>query len=82
MTLGKKRKKLIIVTYPEAIVEKVIDKKRFKENNIVISVGEDLEIDLLNELLIEMSFDKVDHVYEPGQFAIRGGIIDVFFLQP
>ena len=76
--LGKQRKKLIVVTYPEAIVEKVIDKKRFKENNIVVNVGEDLEIDLLNELLIDMSFDKVDHVYEPGQFAIRGGIIDVF----
>ena len=74
----KQRKKLLVVTYPEAIVEKVIDKKRFEENNISLSVSEDLELDLLNELLIEMSFDKVDHVYEPGQFAVRGGIIDVF----
>ena len=76
--LSKQRKKLLVVTYPEAIVEKVIDKKRFEENNISLSVSEDLELDLLNELLIEMSFDKVDHVYEPGQFAVRGGIIDVF----
>jgi transcription-repair coupling factor (superfamily II helicase) len=76
--LSKQRKRLIVVTYPEAIVEKVIDKKKFDENNISLTVGEELELDLLNELLIEMSFEKVDHVYEPGQFAIRGGIIDVY----
>ena len=77
-SLSKQRKKLIIVTYPEAIIEKVIAKKSFEENNITISTGEDLELDLINEILIELDFEKVDHVYEPGQFAVRGGIIDVF----
>jgi len=77
-SLSKQRKKLIIVTYPEAIIEKVIAKKSFEENNISISTGEDLELDLINEILIELDFEKVDHVYEPGQFAVRGGIIDVF----
>mgnify|MGYP001157340484 FL=1 len=76
--LSKTRKKVLVVTYPEAIVEKVIDKKKYNENNIVLNVGEDLELDLLNELLIDMSFEKVDYVYEPGQFSVRGGIIDVF----
>ena len=76
--LSKQRKKVIVVTYPEAIVEKVIDKKHFDENNIILSVGEELDLELINELLIEMSFEKVDYVYEPGQFAVRGGIIDVF----
>jgi transcription-repair coupling factor (superfamily II helicase) len=76
--LSKQKKKLLVVTYPEAIVEKVIDKKKFDENNIILTIGEDLELDLLNELLIDMSFEKVDHVYEPGQFAVRGGIIDVY----
>ena len=76
--LSRQRKKLIVVTYPEAIIEKVIEKRKFDEGNISLSVGEDLELDLLNELLIEMDFEKVDHVYEPGQFSVRGGIIDVF----
>ena len=76
--LGKERKKLIVVTYPEAIVEKVIEKKNFEKNNLTISVGEELELDLMDEILIDLDFEKVDYVYEPGQFAIRGGIIDVF----
>ena len=76
--LGKERKKLIVVTYPEAIVEKVIEKKNFEKNNLTISVGEELELDLIDEILIDLDFEKVDYVYEPGQFAIRGGIIDVF----
>ncbi len=76
--LSKRRKKVIVVTYPEAIVEKVIDKKYFEENNITLNVGEELDLELINEILIDMSFDKVDYVYEPGQFAVRGGIIDVF----
>lgn len=77
-SLDKKRKTLIIITYPEAIIEKVIEKKQLQQNIISISVGEELELDLINELLIDLDFEKVDYVYEPGQFAVRGGIIDVF----
>ncbi|MCH1613536.1 MAG: transcription-repair coupling factor, partial [Flavobacteriales bacterium] len=74
-SLDKKRKTLIIITYPEAIIEKVIEKKQLQQNIISISVGEELELDLINELLIDLDFEKVDYVYEPGQFAVRGGII-------
>ena len=77
-SLDKNRKTLIVITYPEAIIEKVIDKKKLKENSISIAVGEELELDFINELLIDLDFEKVDYVYEPGQFAIRGGIIDIF----
>ena len=77
-SLDKNRKAQIVITYPEAIVEKVIDKKKLKENIISMAVGENLELDFINELLIDLDFEKLDYVYEPGQFAIRGGIIDVF----
>ena len=77
-SLDKNRKTLIVITYPEAIIEKVIDKKKLKENSISIAVGEELELDFINELLIDLDFEKVDYVNEPVQFAIRGGIIDIF----
>ena len=44
-----------------------------KPNKLFISVGQDLDLDLINKLLIDMDFEKVDFVYEPGQFAVRGG---------
>tara|TARA_B100000963_G_C22603285_1_gene661298 strand:- start:555 stop:1055 length:501 start_codon:yes stop_codon:yes gene_type:complete len=49
-----------------------------KPNELAISVGQDLDLDLIKKLLIGLDFEKVDFVYEPGQFAVRGGIIDVF----
>ena len=69
---------LHIVTYPEALLEKVINKKSLVSNSFSISVGEKLNIDFISELLIEYDFEKSDFVYEPGQFSVRGGIIDVF----
>ncbi|MBL7898236.1 MAG: DEAD/DEAH box helicase, partial [Crocinitomicaceae bacterium] len=68
----------IIVTYPEAIAEKVITKKQFAKSILEIKQGGNYSIDFINELLIEYEFDKVDFVYAPGQFAVRGGIVDVF----
>ena len=56
-SLDKHRKTLIVITYPEAIIEKVIDKKKFKENSISIAVGEELELDFINELLIDLDFE-------------------------
>ena len=52
--------------------------KNLQQNEISISVGEDLDLYFINKLLIELDFEKVDYVYEPGQFAVRGGILDVF----
>ncbi|MFC2175787.1 CarD family transcriptional regulator, partial [Bacteroidota bacterium] len=68
----------IIVTYSNALSEKVISKKTLKKSTFSISVGEELDIDFINEMLHEYHFERVDQVYEPGQFAIRGGILDVF----
>lgn len=68
----------IIVTYPEALVEKVIRPAALTENRISIIKGENLDLDFALELLIDYGFERVDFVYEPGQFSIRGGIVDIF----
>ena len=68
----------IIVSYPKALVEKVITKKQFAKTILEIKVDTEYSIEFINELLIEYNFEKVDFVYEPGQFAVRGGIVDVF----
>ena len=68
----------VVVTYPEALYEKVVNKRTLKENTLVVNVGEKLDVEFISEVLSTYSFEKVDFVYEPGQFAIRGGIIDVF----
>lgn len=68
----------IIVTYPEALAEKVIDRSALEKNTLEISVGNSLGIDFINEFLVEYDFERVDFVYEPGQFSIRGGIVDIF----
>ncbi|MFT5821634.1 MAG: transcription-repair coupling factor (superfamily II helicase) [Crocinitomix sp.] len=68
----------IVVTYPEALFEKIITKKQFAKNILEIRQGTEYSVDFINELLIEYEFEKVDFVYEPGQFAVRGGIIDIY----
>ncbi|MFY7669370.1 MAG: transcription-repair coupling factor [Crocinitomicaceae bacterium] len=67
-----------VVTYPEALFEKVPTKKKLVENTLRVEVGKSYSIDFINELLLEYHFDRVDFVYEPGQFSIRGGIVDVY----
>ena len=67
-----------LITYPEALVEKVVNTTSFSKNTIYIKQSEKLDVSFLTEFLVEMSFTKVDFVYEPGQFAIRGGIIDIY----
>lgn len=68
----------IIVTYPEALAEKVISKEVLKENTLKISVGEKLDNMFVSDVLDEYGFEQVDYVYEPGQYALRGSILDVF----
>lgn len=68
----------IIVSYPEAITEKVITRAYLKKNTLKLSKNESVSMDFVIELLQEYQFDLVDFVVEPGQFAIRGGLIDVF----
>ncbi|MEQ9402294.1 MAG: transcription-repair coupling factor [Cyclobacteriaceae bacterium] len=72
------KQNLIIVTYPEALSEKVINKRSLVSNTFSIKVGEQLDTEFLSDLLHTYDFEKNDFVYEPGQFSVRGGIIDVF----
>lgn len=74
----KKKENCIIVTHPDAIVEKVISEHALKGNTLQISQKEKLSIEFINEVLFEYGFERVDFVYEPGQFSVRGGIIDIF----
>ncbi len=68
----------LLVTYPEALFEKVVSRAVLNEKIIDISIGNQLDADFMTELLVEHGFERVDFVYEPGQFSIRGGIIDLF----
>jgi len=76
--LGNSRRPTIIVTYPEALSEKVISQAYLKKNTFRIKVGDQLDMDFIADLLLEYNFDRVDFVVEPGQFAIRGGLLDVY----
>ena len=71
-------RKTIIVTYPEALSEKVITRKVMNKNTFKISVGENISMDKLTDSLVNLNFEHADFVVEPGQFTIRGGIVDVF----
>jgi len=74
----KSTKGEIIVSYPEALCEKVVNKKALKKHTILLETGNIININQLFKDLIEFEFEKEDFVYEAGQFAIRGGIIDIF----
>lgn len=76
--INKDQQPVIIVTYPEAISEKVVTKSHLEKNTLEIQSGKTYSIDFIDEVLLEYEFEKVDFVYEPGQFSIRGGIIDIF----
>ncbi len=68
----------LVVTYTEAIAEKVISKKKLTDKTIQIKVNEEMNMDALSEQLSLWDFERTDFVYEAGQYAVRGGIVDVF----
>ncbi|WP_299249308.1 transcription-repair coupling factor [uncultured Lacinutrix sp.] len=76
--INSRKKPAIIVTYPDALFEKVVTRKELDRNTLKINVGDDLNIDFVNEVLFEYKFKRVDFVTEPGEFSVRGGIVDVF----
>ena len=76
--INSRKKPAIIVTYPEALFEKVVTKKDLERNTLKLSVSESVSLDFVNEILFEYNFNRVDFVTEPGDFSVRGGIIDVF----
>ncbi|MCM8569490.1 transcription-repair coupling factor [Gramella jeungdoensis] len=76
--INSRKKPAIIVTYPDALFEKVVTRKELDRSTLKIAVGDELSIDFVNEVLFEYQFKRVDFVTEPGEFSVRGGIIDVF----
>ena len=76
--INSRKKPAIIVSYAEAIFEKVVTRKELEKNTLKLSVEDKFSIDFINETLFEYNFKRVDFVTEPGEFSVRGGIIDVF----
>ena len=68
----------VVVTYPEALFEKVVKPEVLSKSRIDLVKGEKVAVDTILEVLVEYGFERTDFVYEPGQFSIRGGIIDLF----
>ena len=76
--INSRKKPAVIVTYPTALFEKVVTKKELEKSTLKVTVGEKLSLDFVNEILFEYKFKRVDFVTEPGDFSVRGGIVDVF----
>lgn len=68
----------VVVSYSEALFEKVLTRQQLDKNTLMLKRGEHLSLDTLNETLFEYQFQRVDFVSEPGEFSVRGGIVDVF----
>ncbi|MDB4582225.1 transcription-repair coupling factor [Draconibacterium sp.] len=71
-------KKYVVITYPEAVIETVISQSGLETNTLQVKKGDNISTDFINEFLFEYGFERVDFVYEPGQFSIRGSIVDIF----
>ncbi|HIW43586.1 MAG TPA: transcription-repair coupling factor, partial [Candidatus Prevotella stercoripullorum] len=76
--LGECEGALFIVTCPEALAELVVSRRKLDERTVILAAGETHDIVQLSRQLRQLGFSEVDYVYEPGQFAVRGSIIDVF----
>ena len=76
--INSRKKPAIIVTYPDALFEKVVTRKELDKNTLKLKLGDSLSLDFLNEVLFEYQFKRVDFVTEPGEFSVRGGIVDVY----
>ena len=68
----------VVVTYPEAMAEKVVKPKSLESESLTLKTGESADLGTLSAILTDYGFERVDFVYEPGQFSIRGSILDVF----
>lgn len=75
---GQNVHKKILVAYPEALWEKVAGNTAYNANMVHVKVGETLKVDALLEKLVTWGFEHTDFVYGPGQYAVRGGIVDIY----
>ncbi len=76
--LQKGEEGLCVVTYPDALAEKVVSRKELGDKTLKLHSGENVDTNFIMEVLRSYGFEYVDYVYEPGQYAVRGSIIDVF----
>ena len=76
--LNSRKKPALIVSYADSLFEQVVTRKTLNAHTFNVRVGDKLSIDFLNETLFEYQFERVDFVIEPGQFSVRGGIVDVY----
>ena len=74
----EKKESVSIVTYPDALAEKVVTRQQLTDKTISLKVGQNIETEQLADNLTDYGFERVDYVYEPGQFATRGSIVDVY----
>ena len=70
--------KKVLITYPEALFEKVVLPKTLSDNIISIKQSETIDVNNILERFVDYGFERTDFVYEPGQFAVRGGILDIY----
>ena len=76
--INSQKKPAIIVTYPDALFEQVVTRKELERHTLKVGLKDKVSIDFVNEVLFEYQFKRVDFVTEPGEFSLRGGIVDVF----
>ncbi len=76
--LANTTKPCLIVTSPESLLQKVVSAASMQNQMLRMNVGENIGIDFIVEMLLEYGFQRVDFVYEPGQFSVRGSIVDIF----
>ncbi|MFZ5939427.1 MAG: transcription-repair coupling factor [Bacteroidota bacterium] len=76
--LSERRVASFIITYAEALIEKVITKKELNNNTLQVKEGDRIDRTFMEEVLQTYNFELVDFVYEPGQYSIRGSIVDIF----
>lgn len=69
---------LIVVSYPDALAERTVSREQLKDSTLQVSAGERVDSAFVGEVLDSLGFQRVDYVYEPGQYAARGSILDVF----
>ena len=75
---GAGRGSILIVTYPDALAERVVSRQNLEDSSVTLKRGDVMDLSLLEDRLMDLGFVRTDYVYEPGQFAIRGSIVDVY----
>ena len=76
--VNKGRDITVIVSFPEALAEKVVTRRQLSKNTFDLKIGDTFDMEFIDEAFQEFGFEKVDYVFEPGQYSMRGGIVDVF----